>query len=371
MPKYCGGLGIPSIDSLYNAFGCSIIWRFYNINSYIFLWWKAKYVSFWNTGSKRAAVHWKFLCEVATKLSDSIQFRLTDSPSLSFFWEPWCFGSSVAERLKHEHLEHLIRPHNLTVSSLFSNGRWTLPLAISTHLVDIITSISISNSLNNCYWTNNAKPYFKTFHKCFFLDCQTVPWYKLVWHKHYALRFSIYTWMAFRHGLKTSDNLILRGLSVNPLCAFCQIIEESHNHLFFECDYSFDILKKVFARMNNILLRPNIWQAFHYIDEWDIDKSRKNMCYLLLCAIVYYIWRARNDRLFGNSIDCHSTLLPRSNVLCISKHLSRNAHIYYRISYFCSSAEENYLDDACATYRAFAVPEWSPLATRNCLFEGR
>lgn len=117
--------------------------------------------------------------------------------------------------------------------------------------------------------------------------------------------------MAFRHGLKTSDNLILRGLAVNPLCAFCQIIGESHNHIFFECDYSFDILKKLFPRMNIMLLRPNIWQAFHCIDDWDIDKSRKNMCYLLLCVIVYYIWRARNDMLFDISIDCHSTTIAK------------------------------------------------------------
>ncbi|XP_020696497.2 uncharacterized protein LOC110109654 [Dendrobium catenatum] len=260
LPKHCGGLGLPTIESLYYGFGCSLIWRFYNSKSYLFKWWKAKYISFWNSEIKKKGIFWNFICGVAAKLPDSFHFSLNDNCSLTFFWEPWCFGSSIADRLKMENLDHLIYPHNLAMNSVLKNGIWLLPQTLPSHIVEIIKKVPISGIEGDCHWTNKSKPGFKTFHNCFFSDIQAVPWHKLVWHKHYALRFSLCTWMVFKNGLKTADNLILRGLTVNPTCTFCNTSEENHMHLFFECDFTFNLLLKLFPYMNCMLLRPNLAQ---------------------------------------------------------------------------------------------------------------
>ncbi|PKU74732.1 Putative ribonuclease H protein [Dendrobium catenatum] len=64
-PKQIGGLGIPSIDSLYHNYACSVIWRFLNSSSLLFCWWRAKYYSLWNFTLANKAPYWDFLCKKA------------------------------------------------------------------------------------------------------------------------------------------------------------------------------------------------------------------------------------------------------------------------------------------------------------------
>ncbi|XP_020704447.1 uncharacterized protein LOC110115526 [Dendrobium catenatum] len=253
----------------------------------------------------------RFLCDVAARLPSSFQLSITENSPLSFFWDPWCGGLSIADRLKSEHMEHLIQPNHLPVHSVLVNNLWNLPFSLPPSIKVEILAVPISTGMGNCLWTGTDKPAFNSFHKGFFLNEQTVTWFKHVWHKRYALRFSLTTWMAFRNGLKTADNLIARGLDVNTCCIFCHHSEENHKHLFFECEFTFQVLLKVFPYFNCMLLRPNLGQAFQSIEDWDMDKSRKNYCFMLLCAIVYHLWRARNDRLFGNLIDCQNTIIAK------------------------------------------------------------
>ncbi|XP_020690389.1 uncharacterized protein LOC110105289 [Dendrobium catenatum] len=259
----------------------------------------------------KKSIYWRFLCDVVARLPSSFQLSLTENSSLSFFWDPWCGGLSIADRLKSEYLEHLIQPNNLPVHSVLVNNIWNLPVSLPPSIKAEILAVPISTGMGNCLWTGTDKPAFNSFHKGFFLNEQTVTWFKHVWHKRYALRFSLTTWMAFRNGLKTADNLIARGLAVNTCCIFCHHSEENHKHLFFECEFTFQVLLKVFPYFNRMLLRPNLGQAFQSIEDWDMDKRRKNYCFMLLCAIVYYLWRARNDRLFGNLIDCQNTIIAK------------------------------------------------------------
>ncbi|KAI0522743.1 hypothetical protein KFK09_005128 [Dendrobium nobile] len=249
----------------------------------------------------KKSIYWRFLCDVAARLPSSFQLSLTENSTLSFFWDPWCGGISIGDRLKSEHLEHLVQPHELAVHSVLVNNTWNFPISLPPSIKAEILAVPISTGMGNCLWTGTDKPVFNSFHKGL----------KHVWHKRYALRFSLTTWMAFRNGLKTANNLLSRGLAVNNSCIFCHHSEENHKHLFFECDFTSQVLLKVFPYFNRMLLRPNLGQAFHSIEDWDIDRSRKNFCYLLLCAIVYYLWRARNDRLFGNLIDCQNTIIAK------------------------------------------------------------
>ncbi|XP_028553737.1 uncharacterized protein LOC110110121 [Dendrobium catenatum] len=149
----------------------------------------------------------------------------------------------------------------------------------------------------------------KPFINNFFQDLEPVQWSNFIWFKHHVTRFSIFTWMAFRNGIKTADVLISRGISVAPECIFCKDERETLNHLLFGCNFTYHILIHTPPRMKCMLLRPNLWQVFNSIDEGDMDSNTKSFCYLLLSAIVYFIWKARNDRSFGNILECQTTVI--------------------------------------------------------------
>ncbi|KAL0911225.1 hypothetical protein M5K25_019348 [Dendrobium thyrsiflorum] len=132
-----------------------------------------------------------------------------------------------------------------------------------------------------------------------------------VWHKRYALRFSSYAWLAFKCGLKTADQLARRGIPVNTNCTLCAQAAESHSHLFFECDFSFGILYHLIPQFRTLLLRPNHFQAYNSVDDLNYNGDIHHLFYLMISAAIYYIWRARNDRLFGNCIDCQITVVRK------------------------------------------------------------
>ncbi|GJS50125.1 hypothetical protein Tco_0600246 [Tanacetum coccineum] len=75
---------------------------------------------------------------------------------------------------------------------------------------------------------------------------------------------------------------------------------DSHNHLFFTCEFSNGIWKELLKMMNVKL--SECWD--HVIDEMKVLPSNKNIWSIvrrLVCGTaVYYIWQERNNRLFRN-----------------------------------------------------------------------
>ncbi|KAI0515490.1 hypothetical protein KFK09_008154 [Dendrobium nobile] len=238
-PKIYGGLGIPSIEALYFACGCTVVWRFYNSKSYLFSWWKEKYGSFWNTKITKSSFYWKALCDVAKSLQHSLNFKIILNSNLSFFWDPWCFGLTVADRLEQANLYSSISPSttNSKVSWFISTDSWNSTLPVPSNLDVLIRSIPIANDTDECCWTKPYKPSFKAFIMQFFEGAEKVSW------------------------------------------------------------------------MSSMLLRPNLWQVFCEIGEQETDKILTSYLYITISAMVYFLWKARNDRLFGNTNESTETII--------------------------------------------------------------
>ncbi|KAL0924112.1 hypothetical protein M5K25_004920 [Dendrobium thyrsiflorum] len=130
----------------------------------------------------------------------------------------------------------------------------------------------------------------------------------MVWHKKYALRYSATAWMAFKGGLKTADILNARGIISSNTCCFCHLENESMAHLFFECSFTFNIIKKFLPWLGNLLMKPNLFQVFDSVLDQGFNASHVNYYLLTVCASIYFSWRARNDRIFGGILDCQNTL---------------------------------------------------------------
>ncbi|PKU79207.1 hypothetical protein MA16_Dca000551 [Dendrobium catenatum] len=133
----------------------------------------------------------------------------------------------------------------------------------------------------------------------YFVDYDKVTWHKFIWHKHYAIRFSSFAWLAVMKGLKTADILSERNIYINPICPLCEKEEESILHLFFQCDFSFEVLITLIPDAGNFLLRPTILQIFEFLDEIQrFNSNERNFSFLMICCLVYFIWRERNSRRF-------------------------------------------------------------------------
>ncbi|PKU64267.1 Putative ribonuclease H protein [Dendrobium catenatum] len=162
-----------------------------------------------------------------------------------------------------------------------------------------ITS-KIQNSNGTLFWHNRRKASFSSFINFFHREDSMVDWYKYVWHKHYALKYSIYSWIAINNGLKTADELIKRSIIVPSTCSLCFSHPETNCHLMFECDYSFTVLHNLIPMVGDFLLRPRLRQVINFLGEQTYSgKKQKELLLLTACCATYYLWRERNERKFN------------------------------------------------------------------------
>lgn len=61
---------------------------------------------------------------------------------------------------------------------------------------------------------------------------------KKIWFCHSMPKFSFTAWLAIHDHLATGDRMASWNIGVNPVCVFCQVHQETRDHLFFACRFS-------------------------------------------------------------------------------------------------------------------------------------
>ncbi|XP_019242157.1 PREDICTED: uncharacterized protein LOC109222241, partial [Nicotiana attenuata] len=108
--------------------------------------------------------------------------------------------------------------------------------------------------------------------------------------------------MAIQRRLATVDRLAKWGIQVNHSCVLCGgDIEETHDHLYFECPYSQSLWKGLLERLS-YKRRVEIWEAEVQWLTANVNNRnpRKNVLRVVFAAVVYHIWMERNARRFHN-----------------------------------------------------------------------
>ncbi|XP_020672051.1 uncharacterized protein LOC110092048 [Dendrobium catenatum] len=247
----------------------SFIWflgtMMYNSSSLLASWFSSRYLSPWKPPPPLASKFWVSICNTALLVKHNCSFNVSSSAPIALHWDPWNTLSKV-------------------------------PIA-----TEPITCI---------IWKDKSKVKFKDFMEEFYIGSQDSPWENLVWHKNYSLKHSVYVWLALVGGLKTHDALRLRNIVVPELCSLCNNHPESVNHLFFECDYSFSVLEALIPASSGFLFRPTVLQFLQWLDSEYLGTSLYKNCFkLVVCCTLYYVWRERNSRRFGNDFHSINTLI--------------------------------------------------------------
>ncbi|GJX31051.1 hypothetical protein Tco_0240906 [Tanacetum coccineum] len=131
-----------------------------------------------------------------------------------------------------------------------------------------------------------------------------VQWYNVVWFPHSIPRHAIHMWLVVQQKLKTQDRLrqwdVGPSIDLNLLrCPLCDLVPNSHDHLFFKCSFSLQVWSQVRALcgMDSI----SHWLADVIAFIVPISKSKTVISILsriVVAATSYYIWLKRNGRLF-------------------------------------------------------------------------
>ncbi|GKE71479.1 lupus La protein, partial [Tanacetum coccineum] len=113
-------------------------------------------------------------------------------------------------------------------------------------------------------------------------------------------------WLVMKRRLKTQDCLrpwdVGEDVDLTSLCCpLCKVEQDSHDHLFFACNFSSQVWNIVVNKVD-LPIGSHIWSD---ILGWILPIARKNNAIyivgrLILAASSYYIWQERNIRIHAN-----------------------------------------------------------------------
>nr|GEW57021.1 reverse transcriptase domain, reverse transcriptase zinc-binding domain protein [Tanacetum cinerariifolium] len=108
--------------------------------------------------------------------------------------------------------------------------------------------------------------------------------------------------------IRTMDDIVnwLRQWDVGPSidlnllrCPLCDLVPDSHDHLFFECAFSSHVWSKVRVLYGMDSIPPCLIDVTTFIIHISKGKTAvSTLSRLVLAATSYYIWLEKNGRLF-------------------------------------------------------------------------
>lgn len=141
-------------------------------------------------------------------------------------------------------------PRDAMVSAAASAGQWNIRRCQGYHLRAMIASINSvpapaeTAAADRCLWRHGEDEY-KPIFSCSEIWRQirthypAVNWSKVVWFSQAIPRFSFISWLAFKDRLSTGTRSRAWGC-IQP-CVLCGEPDETRDHQFFACPYSFTV----------------------------------------------------------------------------------------------------------------------------------
>ncbi|XP_019155226.1 PREDICTED: uncharacterized protein LOC109152102 [Ipomoea nil] len=108
-----------------------------------------------------------------------------------------------------------------------------------------------------------------------------------LWKLKIPPKWKTFLWKALSDILPTTKNLLIKRVDVEPTCAMCGIIHEDTMHALVLCDYA----NNIWSQSNLPIPDTNVFHELFskILDFLDTDEI------MYAAAILYHIWRARNN----------------------------------------------------------------------------
>ncbi|GJT71235.1 RNA-directed DNA polymerase, eukaryota, reverse transcriptase zinc-binding domain protein [Tanacetum coccineum] len=294
-PKEFGGLGIKNLETWNEAL-------------------LAK--NLWNLASKKTLY--------GDKIASRLQYEVGNGSQIHMRFDRWHSSGLLIEQITYRDLYDARMPKMISIADMIDKGNWKWPSAWRNEGLEIM-NINVprlkTDKKDVVKWkgdNDNLVPFHvKWVMKALTTNEDKVKWYDLVWFKWCIPKHSFCLWIAMIGRLLTQDKIMAWGVQTGLLCSLCKKVNDSHDHLFFQCDYS----KEVWNRMATMMNMDKIdYQWNEVVSDLLKYKHGKNIWSAVrrisFAAMIYYIWQERNQRIFrGENRDTNDLFKAISEVI--------------------------------------------------------
>ncbi|CAH2035799.1 unnamed protein product [Thlaspi arvense] len=332
-PKEEGGLGIKNFNTWNRVCSLKLLWLLLFRTESIWVNWIHQSVikdkSIWDLKEKQSHT-WLFkkLLRLRDTMLMWVRIKPGDGRTTMFWSDPWTPFGPLIKFIGPMGPRLLGISRDAIVASIWRANCWHLVPARSQSIEELhcyMTLITFNSSSDQLLWQidGSTKANFstKTIYHQIREQNQVVDWSPIIWLKRGISKHKCPAWLFILNRCPTRDRLLSWGLTIEPLCLLCNMTDESRDHLFFECEYSFPVWSKL-ARKLRFSTTMRDWSGV--VDgllSITPNNSRKYLMILAWQATIYEIWRERNNRLH-RSIHKHPDLILKGIELTINNRIS-------------------------------------------------
>jgi hypothetical protein len=231
--------------------------------------------------------------------------KVGNGRNTSFWNNIWCDSEPLSS--KYPNLFEIAYDKDITVdkalSSDFRDFRRRLWGALDTEYNNLITQCNdtvISDGDDRSLWLLGNKGFsVKSLYKESKCAQVTVP-SNFLWKTRLSHKIKAFLWLVVHKKILTKDNLAKRNWKGNLDYVFCGLLE-SIDHLFFQCSIARFIWRIVQSALD-LNSTPN--NADDLFGPWinSFNKTEKNLVLFGCGAVIWAIWRSRNDCCFNTTL---------------------------------------------------------------------
>ena len=248
--------------------------------------------------------YWRKLLRLRNIAKPLVKYKIGNGNATFLWHDPWLPCGSLYDNYGSDVIRYAAIPLHSKTQAIIDRYEWDWPVASSWELDEIKAATALlpppSSANDTVSWIPSTTGGFVMSHTWDYLrgDHPRVPWHHLVWFTGNIPRHSFIVWLAMLNKLSTQDRIW--KFTPGPLaCVLCHKAMESHDHLFFTCEFSSFIWQGIMSRFNMDGF-PLDWSTFTVwaASKWKSKKPKDIMPRMCLGATIYAIWRERNARIF-------------------------------------------------------------------------
>ncbi|CAN7103447.1 unnamed protein product, partial [Brassica rapa subsp. narinosa] len=236
-----------------------------------------------------------------------IKMRVGNGVECRFWTDNWSLLGSLQDHFASTLASRQGIPMAATLANLNRSGNWLLPRARSEAMIQVqvaLTTMVLQEGIEDSYeWIVEgvASGTYKTSQVYWELKGEEakVPWAKVVWTKR---------------GIPKHSFLVCN-------CLLCNLEPESRDHLFFRCPFSMRVWSEV-GRRCSFTSSPSWQDTINRLMALTGDRHANRLVLLCWQAVIYFLWRERNQRLHSQRFQSSDMIISSLDRLIRDKILS-------------------------------------------------
>jgi hypothetical protein len=336
-PKIDGGLGVRDLRRVNLSLLAKWRWRFLNNDRSC---WKlvleAKYgnnlahvhLQQEHCQSRTASLWWKDVCKLegdGSWFAEAAVKKVGDGNTTLLWTDYWLGNFSLKNRFPRLFGISTLKLAKVAEAGYWANDCWHWSLEWRRNLFvweedllrDLMATLqgaALSSRADRWVWSEAADGVF-TVNSCYnvltrhvasvlnFSEFQKLV-FQNIWRSAAPLKVTAFSWQVLHDKFPTRRNLHRRGVIVDPAatgCIFCGAGSETAVHLFLHCKLASGVWYKVCRWLGfHFVNPPSLFISFASFLGFTSSKKRKKGLSLIWHAVLWAIWKARNDLIFNN-----------------------------------------------------------------------